>query len=309
MGKGKVAPGEHLVAGTVAGASSTAALYPLDTLKVRYQAHVKSGRAVPYGSLVNAFGHFMRNEGWRALYQGLPAAMFGAGFTWGGYFFFYEHAKARWLHQLTERQEQVQDQAPPKLGPLQHLLASWEAGTIMVFLSNPIWLIKTRMQLQRMAGAHKQQRLYSGFADAALTIVREEGVPALYKGTVPALFLVSHGVVQFMVYEALKEEAQRRYTRDLGPIDFLSLGAVAKIIASIATYPAQVIKTRIQQRNSASKYVGVLDCVTKTFQHEGLYGFYKGCLPNAIRVAPGAALTFGVYEAVVQTAFDNKRLP
>ena len=38
--------------------------------------------------------------------------------------------------------------------------------------------------------------------------------------------------------------------------------------------------------------------VVKTWTHEGVYGFYKGCLPNAIRVAPGAAVTFFTYETV-----------
>jgi len=47
-----------------------------------------------------------------------------------------------------------------------------------------------------------------------------------------------------------------------------------------------------------AQYKGVVDCVVQTWRHEGVYGFYKGCLPNAVRVAPGAAVTFFCYETV-----------
>lgn len=46
-------------------------------------------------------------------------------------------------------------------------------------------------------------------------------------------------------------------------------------------------------------YGGLIDTTRKIFTREGLAGFFKGCIPNAIRVAPGAALTFVVYESVM----------
>ena len=47
-----------------------------------------------------------------------------------------------------------------------------------------------------------------------------------------------------------------------------------------------------------AQYNGVIDCVRKTWRNEGIYGFYKGCIPNTIRVAPAAAITFFTYELV-----------
>ena len=83
-------------------------------------------------------------------------------------------------------------------------------------------------------------------------------------------------------------------------------------VASTATYPLQVIKARLQQRSEALEvtstgelrvakrdYVGLVDTTRKIFQKEGITGFFKGCIPNAVRVAPGAALTFVVYESVM----------
>ena len=95
-------------------------------------------------------------------------------------------------------------------------------------------------------------------------------------------------------------------------LGFLTIGAVSKIIASTVTYPLQVVKARIQQRSDALEitpegnvravkrdYQGVWKSVQKMWKQEGLGGFFRGCIPNAIRVAPGAAITFLVYESVM----------
>jgi len=253
MSKRKLSPGEHFVAGTIAGLSSTVALFPLDTIKVRFQVNEKTTLAAPQ-RLWSAFEKVIKEEGWRGLYQGLQAGMLGSGLSWGGYFYFYEHAKQRWITSDSGKQP----------GALAWMAASAEAGTIMVALTNPIWLVKTRLQLQlRQIAEHSTttsasastlassadpsavkalgRRPYTGFIDAISTIVREEGILALYKGSIPALMLVSHGAAQFVVYEKMKSEYAKRYEqRTPGTFTVLSMGAASKIFASIATYPFQV---------------------------------------------------------------------
>lgn len=303
--KPKLRPEEHLIAGTLAGLISTASLYPLDLIKSRYQVNELSGRAKPY-KLYEAFATVLRNEGVLGLYQGLPSALYGSGMSWGGYFYFYEHAKVRWSNSTYSP-------------TFQHLASACEAGVIMVGFTNPVWLVKTRMQLQKrqktlMTAEHTSSiRPYRGFYDALTTIVREEGPLALYKGTVPALLLVSHGAIIFVLYEGLKVWGPAALGRELNSVDIFLMGAGTKVVSSFVTYPFQVIKTRIQQRDlelikpgaSASflehtkhRYTGVIDCIAKTFRYEGVYGFYKGVIVNSLRVAPSAAITFVAYEFI-----------
>ena len=80
------------------------------------------------------------------------------------------------------------------------------AGGVMVILTNPIWMIKTRLQIQVAAppDPNNEFRNYTGPVNAAKTIVKQEGFRALYRGFVPAMMLTSHGGVQFMTYEKLK---------------------------------------------------------------------------------------------------------
>jgi solute carrier family 25 (mitochondrial folate transporter), member 32 len=83
--------------------------------------------------------------------------------------------------------------------------------------------------------------------------------------------------------------------------------------ATTATYPLQLIKTRMQQRMNSldlaedqsvrlvqrgDAYATLWRTMRTIYTHEGWSGFFKGCFTNALRVAPGAAITFVVYEAV-----------
>ncbi len=60
----------------------------------------------------------------------------------------------------------------------------------MCLLTNPIWLIKTRMQLQSKAAVAAGVPVYKGLWDALLQIGRAEGVRGYYKGLGPSLVLV-----------------------------------------------------------------------------------------------------------------------
>jgi solute carrier family 25 (mitochondrial folate transporter), member 32 len=61
-------------------------------IKVRYQVYDKSGSSA-YRSLHSAFQTIVRREGVRGLFQGLAPAVLASAVSWGGYLYFYEHAK------------------------------------------------------------------------------------------------------------------------------------------------------------------------------------------------------------------------
>lgn len=247
MATTKSVPQTHSIAPLLAGVSggvvSTTLLLPLDVVKVRLQVseqpqrHDKNSKAPPRRlSAFRVFRSIIRHEGIAGVYQGLTPAVVGSAVSWGGYFFLYEGFKK----QLKERKRARGDKSL-ELNSLDNFGMAIVSGACMVFLTNPVWLIKTRMQLQmkKSADSYGAKKPYKGIVDAVRTIVREEGFWALYKGTVPALALTSHGGVQFVAYEFLKkrfhvvrpkrDDSKSVLERLELSIGFLTMGAVSKM--------------------------------------------------------------------------------
>jgi len=289
----------HLIAGVTAGVLTAIALHPLDVLKVRFQVQDGLVNRVEFTSLRAGVAGIWRSEGARGFYRGVIPAMWGSGAAWGLYFYFYEACKRR-----------LAESRGGGALPATHLAyAAWEGGTITSLLTNPIWLVKTRMQLQG-GGAGGALPPYRSMAHAFACILREEGPRGLYRGIVPALLLTSHGVVQFVVYELLKRSSGEGGGGGSGGGGFAHLfgaGLLSKAAATLLTYPYQVTKSRLQQRFAgAPEYTGFLDVVKKMWAREGSRGFYKGFAANLLRVAPQSALTLVVYESIQALVSGDK---
>ncbi|CAK8562198.1 unnamed protein product [Lathyrus sativus] len=292
---------ENAIAGAAAGFATVAVMHPLDVVRTRFQ--VNDGRVshLPsYKNTAHAIFTITRSEGLRGLYAGFLPGVLGSTISWGLYFFFYDRAKQRYARSREE-----------KLSPGLHLASAAEAGALVCFCTNPVWLVKTRLQLQTPL---HQTRPYSGLYDAFRTIMREEGFSALYRGIVPGLLLVSHGAIQFTAYEELRKtivdlkskgsEIQNQNPDQLlNSVDYAVLGATSKVAAILLTYPFQVIRSRLQQRpggDGIPRYMDSWHVVKETARFESVRGFYKGITPNLLKNVPASSITFIVYENVIK---------
>lgn len=124
---------------------------------------------------------------------------------------------------------------------------------------------------------------YTSIAHGTREIMRKEGLRGFYRGLIPSLFGVSHGAIQFMAYEQLKNyRASRLAARaagnqvELSNWDYLALSGVSKIFAGSITYPYQVVRTRLQTYDVNVKSDTARGVVKGIWQREGFVGFYKG---------------------------------
>lgn len=154
---------------------------------------------------------------------------------------------------------------------------------------------------------------YPSFISGSIRIYRTEGIPGFYRGLVPSLFGVSHGALQFMAYEKLKEyrrgqhlglsqgqtqgRGEGRQGERLGNIDLFIISSLSKIFAGSITYPYQVLRSRLQTYDAHVVYSGgARDAIRRILGQEGMIGFWKGFGPNLVRVLPSTWVTFLVYE-------------
>lgn len=158
------------------------------------------------------------------------------------------------------------------LGPGNHMLAAAEAGVLTLVLTNPFWVVKTRLCLQYgnvdAALAIDSSKTYRGMFDAFRKVYKYEGFPGFYKGFVPGMLGVSHGALQFMAYEFLKEKYVNRYNLPpevkFGTLEYLTFAAMSKLFAASITYPYQVMRARLQDQYN--DYTGLWDVIRKTWR-------------------------------------------
>ncbi|XP_030969910.1 nicotinamide adenine dinucleotide transporter 2, mitochondrial-like isoform X2 [Quercus lobata] len=265
-------------AGASAGAIAATFVCPLDVIKTRLQVHGLP--PVHKGSIIiTSLKDILRTEGFKGMYRGLSPTIVALLPNWAVYFTVYEQLKG-----------------------LLHSHAAAGAGAATSIATNPLWVVKTRLQTQ---GMRRDVIPYKGMLSALTRIAHEEGIRGLYSGIVPSLAGISHVAIQFPAYEKIKSYMARRgnTTVDtLSPGNVAVASSVAKVVASVMTYPHEVVRSRLQEqgqaRNTEVQYAGVIDCVKKVFRKEGLTGFYRGCATNLLRTTPSAVITFTSYEMI-----------
>ena len=170
------------------------------------------------------------------------------------------------------------------------------AGVINVMATTPLWVVGARLATQRkkaivskqkdaksdiessgaplkQASAVAEKVPYKGVNDTISRIYNEEGWMALWKGVGPSLILVSNPSIQFVTYEKVRAFAESRaiaQNRQLNALEFFCLGAIAKAVATVLTYPLQVAQSKLRVDKGkqaggaeAKGYTGTLDVLNQ----------------------------------------------
>ncbi|KAL7006056.1 Pyrimidine nucleotide transporter, mitochondrial [Cystobasidiomycetes sp. EMM_F5] len=359
----------HFVAGGLGGMCGGLVTQPFDVAKTRLQsslfaqsvastsnarAGIQPGQAsqlstrrllyhfVETGSMLR---NISREEGVRALFRGLGPTLVGvipasiAHFE--GYrsinFFTYGNGKQIYARLLNNGKESAGV----------HLISAATAGIITASATNPIWVVKTRLQLQdsgkrnpvskaardttarslRAAApfsstATSSMQFTPSFSRSAVSVTapsgkmmnslecigqiwRHEGIKGFYRGLSASYLGVAEGTLQWMLYEQFKALRTKQGIRGQESwVDTVGAAGAAKLIATVITYPHEVVRTRLRQApppgQSVPKYRGLLQTFRTVLQEEGMFAFYNGLSPHLMRVVPNAAVMYSVYELVLK---------
>ncbi|SCV68296.1 BQ2448_417 [Microbotryum intermedium] len=358
--RGRPPPVVHLVAGGLGGMCGSVVTAPFDLVKTRLQSdmfHSKSSSAThtltrgPIRQMLGAFadtGGILRDiykyEGPTALFKGLGPTLVGVVPGRSINFFVYGNGKQLYADTFNQGQENA----------LVHLSAAATAGVITAAATNPIWVVKTVMQLQHQQRPGNSSSASSSSSSAAsrkplppfpttlnpatatsssfshsfrsitspplplstkptsysttMRIYRKEGIRGFYKGLSASLLGVTEGTIQWGLYEQFKllarkgQSLEEREKVGNGGWRVSVAAGAAKLVATMITYPHEVVRTRLRQPSppgQSPRYTSLLQSFKLVLAEEGWRALYGGMSPHLLRVVPNAVTMFWVYEKVV----------
>jgi solute carrier family 25 protein 33/36 len=249
----------HLVAGAAGGMATALLTSPLDVLRTRlqsdyYRSQLKSTTISSHTrlSLARSFiQHFSetfeilfsihRVEGWRSLFRGLGPSLTGVVPATAIKFYAYGNCKRLYPEVFGLDRDATST----------HALSAATAGVVTGTATNPIWLVKTRLQLDRThvnTDGTTRPPQYRNSYDCVKQVVRQEGVKGLYRGLAASYLGVIETTLHLASYERIKVAVARHYERkgktQSGEVTqgliLSGSAAVSKLIAVLIAYPHEV---------------------------------------------------------------------
>ncbi|BGP12469.1 hypothetical protein JCM10213_006964 [Rhodosporidiobolus nylandii] len=353
----KPPPAVHLVAGGLGGMCGSIVTAPFDVVKTRLQSDLFQARAASGAKAVTRegvkgllwnfvdTGKILRDvykyEGPTALFKGLGPTLAGAVPARSINFFVYGNGKHIYAELLNNGKENT----------LVHLASAATAGVATAAATNPIWVVKTVMQLQQQQRQNSlpsappsassspsskrplptppkpaQQVFAHSFRSLSspplpldappkkptswsttVLIFKTQGIKGFYRGLSASLLGVTEGTIQWSLYEQFKRMAKtgENGQQEEGGWKVSAAAGAAKLVATVITYPHEVVRTRLRQPPPPSgipKYTSLVQSFKLVLKEEGWRALYSGMSPHLLRVIPNAITMFAVYETILSWA-------
>ncbi|KAM6948803.1 solute carrier family 25 member 36-A [Aplochiton taeniatus] len=298
----------HLFAGGCGGTVGAILTCPLEVVKTRLQSsHVtfyisevqlstvngaSMARMAPPGPL-HCLKLILEKEGPRSLFRGLGPNLVGVAPSRAIYFAAYSTAKEKLNGVFEPDSTQV------------HMVSAGLAGFTAITATNPIWLIKTRLQLDARSRGERRMNAF----ECVRRVYQSDGLRGFYRGMSASYAGISETVIHFVIYESIKRKlieskAQAHMDEEEEPVkdasDFVGMmlaAATSKTCATSIAYPHEVIRTRL--REEGSKYRSFFQTLWTVPREEGYRALYRGLTTHLVRQIPNTAIMMSTYEMVV----------
>uniref|UniRef100_A0A2K6UUD7 Solute carrier family 25 member 36 n=1 Tax=Saimiri boliviensis boliviensis TaxID=39432 RepID=A0A2K6UUD7_SAIBB len=186
-----------------------------------------------------------------------------------------------------------------------HMISAAMAGFTAITATNPIWLIKTRLQLD----ARNRGERRMGAFECVRKVYQTDGLKGFYRGMSASYAGISETVIHFVIYESIKQkllecktastmENDEESVREAS--DFVGMmlaAATSKTCATTIAYPHEVVRTRL--REEGTKYRSFFQTLSLVVQEEGYGSLYRGLTTHLVRQIPNTAIMMATYELVV----------
>jgi len=283
-----------MLSGSLGGVIEACLCQPLDVAKTRLQLDTQK----KYKGFFNCLSTIVREEGVRSLYKGLTPFVTHLTLKYAlrlGSFGVFRNA-------ITPSKEES--------SLTRTFIAGLAAGAFeAVVVVTPFEVIKTRLQKQK--GMIKENLKYRNPLHCASTIVRQEGLYALWKGVTPTVIRqASNQGTSFLAVQWINNNLWNKIEGDgqtLSVLKTLTTGFLAGAVGPLLNQPFDVAKSRMMAQEQIGvhrQYTSTGQCLTKIATQEGVLSLYRGLGLRLARVAPGQAIMWSVVLRV-QSFFEN----
>ncbi|VVT58644.1 uncharacterized protein SAPINGB_P006312 [Magnusiomyces paraingens] len=195
---------------------------------------------------------------------------------------------------------------PKQLSTLGGFLAGGVAACGAVTVTNPIELIKTRMQLQgELAARGEVKKVYTGLFQGLVTIIKHEGILGIQRGLFAAyIYQIGLNGCRIGLYEPLRNILNPLWGLKLDaqsiPVNVVA-GAGSGIMGAIMGSPFYLVKTRMQsyspvfQIGAQTHYKSVWHALKTVYRAEGFRGLYRGVDAAILRTGAGSSVQLPIY--------------
>uniref|UniRef100_A0A8C0JD35 Solute carrier family 25 member 36 n=1 Tax=Chelonoidis abingdonii TaxID=106734 RepID=A0A8C0JD35_CHEAB len=187
------------------------------------------------------------------------------------------------------------------IGKVKQIVCSFTAITA----TNPIWLIKTRLQLDARNRGEKRMSAF----ECVRKVYHSDGIKGFYRGMSASYAGISETVIHFVIYESIKrklldfktassmdsEDESVKEASDF--VGMMMAAATSKTCATSIAYPHEVVRTRL--REEGTKYRAFFQTLSLLVREEGYGSLYRGLTTHLIRQIPNTAIMMSTYEVVV----------
>ncbi|CAB3224371.1 unnamed protein product [Arctia plantaginis] len=275
------------LAGSFSGTFSTILFQPLDLVKTRLQNSSQHVVAAAVNSriqpgMITIFSNIIRQEHiiglWRGMVPSIARCVPGVGIYFSS------------LHWLKAKSGKT----TADLGAFEAMMLGVVARTMSGVALIPITVIKTRYE----SGVYK----YNSLGGALKAIYRAEGLRGLSCGLGPTLARdAPFSGLYLMFYTQSKQSIPKEWmqTPSAASMVHFSCGIVAGIAASLATNPADVLKTNMQLY--PDKFPNAYNAAVYVHQKYGIKGYFKGAVPRMLRRTLMAAMAWTVFEEITRS--------
>ncbi|XP_066476638.1 solute carrier family 25 member 36 isoform X1 [Tiliqua scincoides] len=300
----------HLFAGGCGGTVGAILTCPLEVVKTRLQSssvtlyisevHLNTVNGASVNRIarvspgpLHCLKMILQKEGPRSLFRGLGPNLVGVAPSRAIYFAAYSNCKETLNNIFEPDSTQV------------HMTSAGVAGFTAITATNPIWLVKTRLQLDARNRGEKRMSAF----ECVRRVYQSDGIKGFYRGMSASYAGISETVVHFVIYESIKrrlleyksssamDEEDESVKEASDFVGMMMAAATSKTCATSIAYPHEVVRTRL--REEGTKYRSFFQTLSLLVREEGYGSLYRGLTTHLIRQIPNTAIMMSTYEVVV----------